>query len=209
VTKSADRWVLASDNQGKLAEIQSLLADTGIEVVAQGELGLSSPEETGSTFVENAICKARHAAFATSLPAIADDSGLAVDALSGAPGIRSARYAGDDASDAENVDKLLSALVDLPAEQRQARFHCVLVAMRSGNDPAPVIAHGDWRGEIAFNASGSNGFGYDPIFYVPGLGATAAELPYDVKNRLSHRGQAHVKLVAALVNSATGIVGKD
>ena len=187
--KAADRWVLASDNLGKLAEIRSLLAGTGIEVVAQGELGLSSPEETGSTFVENAICKARHAALATGLPSIADDSGLAVDALSGAPGIRSARYAGDDASDAENVEKLLSTLADLPVEQRQARFHCVLVAMRSGDDPAPVIAHGDWRGEIAVNASGANGFGYDPIFYVPDLDATAAELPDDVKNRLSHRGQ--------------------
>ena len=200
--------MLASDNQGKLAEIQALLAGTGIEVVAQGELGLTSAEETGSTFVENAICKARHAAFATGLPAIADDSGLTVDALSGAPGIRSARYAGENASDGENVSMLLAALVDVPAEQRQACFHCVLVAMRSGDDPAPIIAHGNWRGEIAFNASGTNGFGYDPIFYVPDLSATAAELPNDVKNRLSHRGQAHVELVAALANQPSCMASK-
>jgi len=200
--------VLASDNQGKLAEIRSLLAGAGIEVVAQREWGLSSPEETGSTFVENAILKARHAACATGLPAIADDSGLAVDALSGAPGIHSARYAGDDASDVENLSKLLAALADVPAGQRQARFHCVLVAMRSGDDPAPVIAHGDWRGEIATGASGTNGFGYDPIFYVRGLNATAAEMPNDVKNRLSHRGQAHVKLVATLANQPAAIADR-
>lgn len=175
-----------------------LLTDSGIEVVAQGELGVRSVQETGSTFVENALLKARHAALETGLPAIADDSGLAVDALAGAPGIRSARFAGPTADARANVVKLLDALAETPDEQRGARFHCVIVAMLSANDPAPLISYAAWPGAIARAAAGDGGFGYDPIFFDPVLGATAAQLSAEVKNRVSHRGRALAKLSVAL-----------
>lgn len=182
--------VLASGNAGKLREINELLRELDLIVEPQSKFGVTDAEETGETFVENAILKARHAARVTGHAAIADDSGLEVDALDGAPGVRSARYAGDKATDAANVAKLLAALRDVPEAKRTARFHCVLAYMRRANDPTPVIAHGAWEGRIAFEPRGTNGFGYDPVFIVPERGCTSAELPPDVKNRLSHRGQA-------------------
>jgi XTP/dITP diphosphohydrolase len=190
--------VLASGNSGKLREIQALLTDSGIELVAQGELDVRSPEETGATFVENALLKARHAALETGLPAIADDSGLAVDALAGAPGIRSARFAGPGADTEANVVKLLDSLAETPDDQRGARYHCVIVALLSADDPAPLISYADWPGVIARHPAGKGGFGYDPIFYDPELGATAAQLSAEVKNRVSHRGRALAKLSVAL-----------
>ncbi len=203
MTSAPSRWVLASGNRGKLREIQMLLTDSGIEVVAQGELGVRSVQETGSTFVENALLKARHAALETGLPAIADDSGLAVDALAGAPGIRSARFAGPTADARANVVKLLDALAETPDEKRGARFHCVIVAMLSANDPAPLISYAAWPGVIARAAAGDGGFGYDPIFYDPVLGATAAQLSAEVKNRVSHRGRALAKLRVVLKEQLT------
>ncbi len=203
MTSAPSRWVLASGNRGKLREIQMLLTDSGIELVAQGELGVRSVQETGSTFVENALLKARHAALETGLPAIADDSGLAVDALAGAPGIRSARFAGPTADARANVVKLLDALAETPDEQRGARFHCVIVAMLSANDPAPLISYAAWPGVIARAAAGDGGFGYDPIFYDPVLGATAAQLSAEVKNRVSHRGRALAKLSVVLKEQLT------
>lgn len=190
--------VLATGNAGKVRELAHLLADFGLDVVAQTELGVESAEETGLTFIENAILKARHAAAETGLPAIADDSGLAVDFLGGAPGIYSARYAGIDASDQQNLDKLLVALKDVPQGQRNAQFHCVLVYMRHAEDPTPLVCHGSWAGEISFAEAGAGGFGYDPIFYVPELGKTAAELTREEKSAVSHRGQALKLLLAAM-----------
>ena len=190
--------VLATGNAGKVRELAHLLADFGLYVVAQTELGVESAEETGLTFIENAILKARHAATETGLPAIADDSGLAVDFLGGAPGIYSARYAGVDASDQQNLDKLLVALKDVPQGQRAAQFHCVLVYIRHAEDPTPLVCHGSWPGEIAFAEAGAGGFGYDPIFYVPELGKTAAELTREEKSAVSHRGQALKLLLAAM-----------
>lgn len=190
--------VLATGNAGKVRELAHLLAGFGLDVVAQTELGVGSAEETGLTFIENAILKARHAAAITGLPAIADDSGLAVDFLGGAPGIYSARYAGADASDQENLDKLLIALKDVPAGQRNAQFHCVLVYMRHAEEPTPLVCHGSWAGEITFAKAGEGGFGYDPIFYVPELGKTAAELTREEKSAVSHRGQALKLLLAAM-----------
>lgn len=184
------RWVVATGNAGKLIEIQALLRDEGIELVAQSELGIEPAPETGLTFVENALIKARHAARHSGLPAIADDSGLAVDALGGAPGVRSARFAGPEADDARNVARLLEALEGVPEDRRSARFHCVMVAMRSADDPAPLIAVGCWQGRIADAPSGSSGFGYDPVFFDPKLGRTAAELSAAAKNEVSHRGAA-------------------
>ncbi len=203
MTAIPSRWVLASGNLGKLREIQALLIDSGIEVVAQGELGVRSPEETGSTFVENALLKARHAALETGLPAIADDSGLAVDALAGAPGIHSARFAGPSADAQANVAKLLDTLTETPDDRRGARYHCVIVAMRSADDPVPLISYADWPGVIARQPAGDGGFGYDPIFYDPELGATAAQLSAAVKNRVSHRGRALAKLSVALKEQLT------
>lgn len=168
--------VLATGNAGKVRELASLLEDFGLDIVAQTELGVDSAEETGLTFIENAILKARHAAQITGLPAIADDSGLAVDALGGAPGIYSARYSGVDASDQQNLEKLLDALKDVPDDQRQAQFHCVLVYLRHAEDPTPLVCHGSWPGVITRQAAGHDGFGYDPIFFVPSEGKTAAEL---------------------------------
>lgn len=190
--------VLATGNAGKVRELAHLLADFGLDVVAQTELGVESAEETGLTFIENAILKARHAAAETGLPAVADDSGLAVDFLGGAPGIYSARYAGIDASDQQNLDKLLVALKDVPQGQRNAQFHCVLVYMRHAEDPTPLVCHGSWPGEIAFAEAGESGFGYDPIFFVPELGKTAAELTREEKSAVSHRGQALKLLLAAM-----------
>ncbi|MEI7254486.1 XTP/dITP diphosphatase [Dickeya dadantii] len=190
--------VLATGNAGKVRELAGLLADFGLDVVAQTALGVDSAEETGLTFIENAILKARHAARETGLPAIADDSGLAVNALGGAPGIYSARYAGEDASDRQNLDKLLAALDNVPDEQRQASFHCVLVYLRHADDPTPLVCHGSWQGVIARTPVGAGGFGYDPVFFVPSFGKTAAELSREEKNALSHRGQALRQLLDAL-----------
>jgi XTP/dITP diphosphohydrolase len=187
--------VLASNNSGKVREINALLANEQIRVIPQGELGVTEAEETGLSFVENAILKARNAAAQAGLGAIADDSGLEVDALDGAPGIYSARYAGAGASDLANLEKLVEALRDVPEEARTARFQCLMVYLRHAADPTPVICHGTWEGRILLAPRGENGFGYDPVFLVPQEGRTAAELPPDLKNRLSHRGQALRKLV--------------
>lgn len=192
--------VLATGNAGKVRELADLLAAFGLDIVAQTELGVTSAEETGLTFIENAILKARHAAAITSLPAIADDSGLAVDALGGAPGIYSARYAGEDASDLQNLNKLLAALEKVPDGKRQAQFHCVLVYLRHADDPTPLVFHGSWEGEITRSAAGEGGFGYDPIFYVPALGKTAAELSREEKRAVSHRGKALTLLLDAMRN---------
>lgn len=190
--------VLATGNAGKVRELASLLNDFGLDVVAQTELNVESVEETGLTFIENAILKARHAAKVTGLPAIADDSGLAVDVLGGAPGIYSARYAGEDASDQQNLEKLLVTLNDVPDDKRQAQFHCVLVYMRHAEDPTPLVCHGSWPGVITREAAGNGGFGYDPIFFVPDAGKTAAELSREEKIAVSHRGQALKLLLEAL-----------
>ena len=190
--------VLASDNPGKLAELTSLLADTGLVCVSQSQFGVSSAEETGSTFVENALLKARHAALSTGLCAIADDSGLAVDQLNGAPGVHSARYSGAGATDEDNRQCLLTALAGVPVDQRTARFHSVVVYLRHGEDPVPIICHGHWSGSIALTPRGSGGFGYDSLFLADGCSKTAAELTADTKNRLSHRAQALASLVRVL-----------
>ncbi|EMA2448669.1 XTP/dITP diphosphatase [Vibrio fluvialis] len=190
--------VLATGNQGKVREMADLLADFGFDVVAQSEFNVSEVPETGITFIENAIIKARHAAKETGLPAIADDSGLEVDYLGGAPGVYSARYAGEDASDQQNLEKLLDAMKDVPEAQRSARFHCVLVLMRHENDPTPLVCHGKWEGRILTQAHGSNGFGYDPIFFVPEENCASAQLEPMRKKQLSHRGQALKKLFQAI-----------
>lgn len=190
--------VLATGNAGKVRELASLLQDFGLDIVAQTDLGVESAEETGLTFIENSILKARHAAAITGLPAIADDSGLAVDALGGAPGIYSARYAGVEASDRQNLENLLVALKDVPDGQRQAQFHCVLVYLRHADDPTPLVFHSVWPGEITHTPAGEGGFGYDPIFYVPSEGKTAAELTREEKSAISHRGQALKQLLEAM-----------
>jgi XTP/dITP diphosphohydrolase len=182
--------VLASNNPGKVREINQLLADLDIEVVAQAEFGVSDVEETGLTFVENAILKARHAAQQTGLPALADDSGIEVDALKGAPGIYSARFAGVGASDEQNLEKLLAELKAIDNAPRSARFQCLMVLMKHESDPTPLICQGTWEGEIIDTPRGDHGFGYDPIFYVPSEDCTSAQLPPDKKNMLSHRGKA-------------------
>ncbi len=192
------RIVLASGNRGKVREIGALLADLDFEIVPQSDFNIVEAEESGLTFVENAIIKARHAAELTGLPAIADDSGLEVDALNGAPGIYSSRFAGLDASDQQNLEKLLADLNELPKEKRAARFQCVIVYMEHAADPTPVICQGSWEGRILFGSHGTNGFGYDPIFYVPTHDCTSAELSPEVKNRLSHRGKALKQLASAL-----------
>jgi XTP/dITP diphosphohydrolase len=193
-----ERIVLASNNAGKVREINELLAEQGITVVPQKEYDIPEADETGLTFVENAILKARNAAAHSGCPAIADDSGLEVDALRGAPGIYSARYAGPGCSDADNNQKLLEALKDVPEAERTARFQCVMVYMRHAEDPTPIICQGSWEGRILNSPQGENGFGYDPVFLVPEEGCSSAELSPEVKNRLSHRGQALKRLVAAL-----------
>ncbi len=193
-----ERIVLASNNAGKVREINQLLAEQGITVVPQKEYEIPEADETGLTFVENAILKARNAAAHSGCAAIADDSGLEVDTLRGAPGIYSARYAGPGCADADNNQKLLEALQGVPEAERTARFQCVVVYMRHAEDPTPIICQGTWEGRILEAPQGENGFGYDPVFLVPEEGCSSAELPPEVKNRLSHRGQALGKLVAAL-----------
>lgn len=190
--------VLATGNPGKVREMSALLAQFGLEVLPQSDFNIAEADETGTTFIENAIIKAKHAATLTGLPAIADDSGLAVDALQGAPGIYSARYAGADASDRDNLLKLLANLEGVPAAQRTARFHCVLVYMSHADDPTPLVCHGSWDGVITTEPSGEDGFGYDPIFFVESEGCTSAQLTKQRKSELSHRGQALTKLLAAM-----------
>lgn len=195
----SQRLVLASNNAKKIAELNSLLAPLGFTVVPQGELGIPEAEEPHCTFVENALAKARHAAQHSGLPALADDSGLCVDALGGYPGVHSARYAGEPRSDARNNDHLLAELRHLPQPaQRTAHFTCVLVLVRHAEDPQPLIAEGEWHGQILAALQGEGGFGYDPLFWLPAHQATAAELPPDIKNRHSHRGQAMQQLIARL-----------
>lgn len=192
------RIVVASSNPGKLAELKALLGGLGAELVAQSALGVPDAVETGSSFTENALIKARHAALHSGLAAIADDSGLEVDALDGAPGVRSARYAGDGASDRENIRKLLDALSGVETARRTARFVCVVVYVEDARDPAPSVCEARWQGRILDAPSGTGGFGYDSVFYVPEEGVSAAALPAERKNALSHRGQALGKLLDAL-----------
>lgn len=189
---------LATSNPGKVREISELLQGLEIRVVPQSEYRIADAEESGLTFVENAILKARNATHCSGQPSIADDSGLEVDALNGAPGIYSSRYAGKDASDKDNVEKLLTDLAKIPEYRRSARFQCVMVYMAHEFDPTPIICQGAWEGRILFAPRGTNGFGYDPIFYVPTHHCSSAELPADVKNLLSHRAQALRKLVEKL-----------
>lgn len=190
--------VLATGNLGKVREINYVLENTPLRVVPQSEFDVPEADETGLSFVENAIIKARNAADHTGMAAIADDSGLEVDTLQGAPGIYSARYAGPPGSDQENVAKLLAALADVPEQNRTARFQCVMVYMRHALDPTPLICSGTWEGRILLEPRGSGGFGYDPVFYVLSHQCTAAELPPQIKNRISHRAQALRTLAAAL-----------
>ncbi|MCG7200837.1 RdgB/HAM1 family non-canonical purine NTP pyrophosphatase [Marinobacter pelagius] len=194
----AQQLVIASNNKGKIAELTELLAPLGLTPIAQGELGVGEAEEPAVTFVENAILKARHAARETGLPALADDSGIAVDALGGLPGVRSARFAGENASDSDNVEALLGALKDVPDEDRGAQFHCVLVYLRHADDPTPIICHGRWPGRILREPRGTGGFGYDPIFLAPEHNCSAAELSRAEKGRIGHRGRALVQLLEHL-----------
>lgn len=196
MTGAQRRLVLASDNPGKAREIAALLAPAGIEIVSQSEFGIAPVEETGATFLENAILKARHAAAGSGLPAIADDSGLVVDALDGEPGVRSARYS--DGDDAANIRKLLERLAGVPPECRGARFVCVAVWLRQPNDPLPLVCEGRWEGSIASSPRGECGFGYDPVFIPRGDTRSAAQLEPTEKNRLSHRGRAFVQLLDRL-----------
>lgn len=192
--------VLATGNQGKLREMRSILEHTQWEIIPQSDYDFPEAVEDGLSFVENAIKKARHACAHTGLPAIADDSGLEVEFLLGAPGIYSARYAGEDASDQDNIEKLLATMEDVPAPKRGARFRCVIVFMQHEKDPSPTICSGRWEGEIATEAQGENGFGYDPIFNVPSLDCRSAQLTAQQKNKLSHRGQALAKLAQKLTH---------
>lgn len=190
--------VIASSNAGKLREFQQLLSGSGFQVVPQSDFEVKDANETGITFVENAIIKARHACTQTGLPAIADDSGIEVDALNGRPGVYSARYSGVGASDTDNNVKLLAELANVSTEKRTARYHAVLAYMRHADDPTPVLCHGTWEGIILTEARGKNGFGYDPLFYVPSHNCTAAELEKAEKNRISHRGLAMAELLMRL-----------
>ncbi|MCG6934539.1 MAG: XTP/dITP diphosphatase [Proteobacteria bacterium] len=192
--------VLASNNAGKVREIDQILTDQDIQVLPQSSFHVTEIEETGLTFVENAILKARNAAAQSGLSAIADDSGLEVDALNGAPGIYSARFAGPGVSDEANLQKMLTDLKGFPTDQRSARFQCLMVYLRHADDPTPIICQGTWEGIITTEPRGENGFGYDPVFYVPPHDCTAAELTAEVKNRISHRGQALRCLVSAMHN---------
>jgi len=193
--------VLASSNPGKLREINQILTTLALTVVPQTDYHVPDADETGLTFVENALIKARNAAHHTGLPAIADDSGIEVDYLNGAPGIYSARYAGKDATDEQNLMKLLADLVGISEKERTARFQCLMVYLRHEFDPTPVICQGTWEGRILLEPRGENGFGYDPVFYVPTHKCSSAELPVEEKNKLSHRGQALRALVSALGNA--------
>lgn len=192
------KLVLASNNSGKIREFKLLLKDFHATIVPQSELGIDEIKETGLTFIENAIMKARHASLLSGLPAIADDSGLCVAALSGAPGIYSARYAGEKADAKKNIEKLLAELSDIPDGHREAYFHCVLVFLSHAQDPTPLVCEGKWYGHVLHQASGNEGFGYDPIFYLPSEKKTAAELPLAIKNKISHRGIALDSLLKLL-----------
>ncbi|QQK65697.1 RdgB/HAM1 family non-canonical purine NTP pyrophosphatase [Cobetia sp. cqz5-12] len=198
---SASSLVLASGNAGKLREFSHLLAPLGIEPIPQGQLGVSDAEETGLTFVENALIKARHAAEVTGLPALADDSGIEVDVLGGEPGIYSARFAArrqQGSGDGDNNAALLAALEDVPEQARTARYWCVLVYLRHAADPVPIIVQASWEGRVLDAPQGEGGFGYDPLFWLPEHGMTAAALDAETKNRLSHRGRAMQQLLEAL-----------
>ncbi|MGB0237269.1 MAG: RdgB/HAM1 family non-canonical purine NTP pyrophosphatase [Cycloclasticus sp.] len=192
--------VLASGNQGKIAEIQAMLQHHDIEVISQSFFEVPDIEETGTTFIENAIIKARHAAKITGLPAIADDSGLEVDAINGQPGVYSARYAGLPSNDTLNTKKLLKALDGIPEKKRSARFHCLMIFMAHATDPSPLIGQGTWEGRIAFQEAGDNGFGYDSVFYSPEHQCVSAELTATIKNRVSHRAQALNQLMPQITD---------
>lgn len=193
------RWVLATGNSGKLEEMRAVLSALPIELVAQSELGINSAEETGLTFVENALIKARHAARESGLPALADDSGLIVSALGGAPGLITAHYAGVHGDSAANIAKLLGAMADVPPHLRQACFYSVIVLLRNPDDPEPIIAEGRWSGSILTSPRGNGGFGYDPVFLDPATGQSAAELSAADKNQRSHRGRALARLQMMLM----------
>lgn len=188
------KLVLATSNRGKVTEMQPLLSDIGFTIFTQAELGVSDAIENGHTFVENALIKARHASAITGLPAIADDSGLIIDALHGAPGLISAHYAGVHGDADGNIRKVLAEMIEVPRVERSARFYSLIVMLKHANDPQPLIAEGIWEGEILELPRGSNGFGYDPIFFVPDQQCSAAELPPEIKNHISHRGRALLKL---------------
>jgi XTP/dITP diphosphohydrolase len=190
--------VLASSNPGKLRELRALLAPVQVQLITQESLGIAPAEETGTSFLANAVLKARHAAARTGLPALADDSGLEVDALGGRPGVRSARFAGEGASDAANLERLLAELEEVPAAARQARYQCIIACVRDAADAAPLIASGTWEGHIVHAPLGEGGFGYDPVFMPAGETRTAAQLPAEQKNAVSHRAQALRALVAGL-----------
>ncbi len=190
--------VIATGNEKKLLELQALIGASGLRLRSQAEFDIAGADETGLSFVENAILKARHASRHSGLPALADDSGLEVDALNGRPGIYSARFAGPQADDAQNNRKLLDTLADIPDQQRSARFHCVIALLRHAEDPVPLICCGTWEGMILRSPAGERGFGYDPLFLVPEYGCSAAELPAGLKNRISHRALALAQLLPAL-----------
>lgn len=198
MSSSPKDLVLASANAGKIKELQELLGGLGIKIIPQTDLSIPDIEETGLSFVENAILKARNAAKLSNLPAVADDSGLEVDYLKGAPGIYSARFAGEGATDDTNKNKLLELMTDVPVDQRSARYQTVIVYMRHGDDPTPIICQGTWEGTIATESRGDQGFGYDPIFYVTETDCHAAELDKLTKNRISHRGKAIASLLLQL-----------
>ncbi|MGN1393051.1 MAG: RdgB/HAM1 family non-canonical purine NTP pyrophosphatase [Succinivibrionaceae bacterium] len=197
---NTQKIVLATSNPGKAKEFNRMLINSNIEIVLQSEFNTPVADEIGTTFVENAIIKARNACKYSKLPAIADDSGIEVDCLNGAPGVHSARYSGENATDENNLNKLLNEVKKYPPNQRTARYWCVLVLMRHENDPTPIICQKSWNGEIILEKRGNNGFGYDPSFFIPILGKTAAELEPDVKNRISHRGQALRELMETILN---------
>ena len=190
--------VLATSNQGKLREFERLFSNSGLEVQPQSKFNIPDAIEDGLSFVENALIKARHASRLSGLPAIADDSGLEVDHLKGAPGIYSSRFAGDNSTDEENISKLLLALDGIHPSDRSARYQCIIVLIEHANDPTPVIAQGCWEGSVAIQPKGSHGFGYDPIFYLPKFECTSAELEHEVKNRISHRSKAMKELINKL-----------
>jgi len=193
-----DKLILASSNQGKLKEMSQILTPLGLEIVTQSEFSVKDVEETGLSFVENAILKARHATSNSNLPAVADDSGIEVDMLNGAPGIYSARFAGDNASDEDNLQLLIDKVKESGLYEPRARYQCIIVYMRHADDPTPIIAQGTWEGVLLTESRGTNGFGYDPIFYVPTHQCTSAELQPEEKNRISHRGQALRELLGKL-----------
>jgi XTP/dITP diphosphohydrolase len=196
--KRPGRVVLATGNTGKQRELMALLGPLGFDLVLQTQLGIDCAQETGTTFVENALLKARHAARLARLPALSDDSGIEVDALQGRPGVWSARYAGPDATDADNNARLLAELADVPAARRTARYRCVIALVQRAEDPAPLLAEGAWEGRIGDAPRGTGGFGYDPLFWPLGMNVTAAELPAADKNAISHRGMALAALLAKL-----------